>query len=263
MDQGPEVPQLDDAERAFYEWQMWIGDVGEAGQRRLKAASVLVSRCGGVGGAAALYLAAAGVGKLVLAHAGDLRPSDPHRQVLMPHDGIGRPRIDAAVRRLREVNPHILVEGVPENITEANARALVERVDLVLDAAPLFEERLRMNREAVRQHKPMIECAMYELEGRVTTIIPGRTPCLACLHPTAPPAWKRQFPVLGAVAGAIGCLGAVEAIKVITGIGEPLLGRLLICDLRRMAFCTVRIARNPQCPVCGTAISPETARQLR
>ena len=266
VDIEPDFPELNDAERSFYEWQMWIGDLGEAGQRRLKGASVLVSRCGGVGGTAAMYLAAAGVGRLVLAHGGNLRPSDPHRQVLMPHAGIGQPRIDAAVRRLRDLNPHIRIEGIPENISETNAPSLVKGVDLVLDAAPLFEERLLMNREAIRQRKPMIECAMYDLEGRVTTIIPGLTPCLACLYATVPPAWKRQFPVLGAVAGTIGCLGAMEAIKVITGIGTPLLGRMLICDLRNMAFRTINIARNSQCPVCNTvedrAGTPKTSPRI-
>jgi|SRR5262245_25013947 len=242
---------LTDAERGIYEWQMWVADFGEAGQERLKASSVLVSRVGGVGGNVALQLAAAGVGRLVVAHAGELRPADLNRQVLMSHAGVGHSRIEQVAARLRGLNPHIEVEAIAQNINEVNVEALVGQVDLVVDCAPRFSERFLMNREAVRHGKPLVDCAMYELEGQVTTIVPGRTPCLACLYPTEPPFWKRQFPVFGAVAGVIGCLGAVEAIKVLADLGEPLLGKLLTCDLRDMTFRTVSIARNPTCAMCG------------
>jgi molybdopterin-synthase adenylyltransferase len=243
--------QLTDAERAQYEWQLWVAGFGEAGQERLKAASVLVSRCGGVGGLVAYQLAAAGVGRLVLAHAGDVQPSDLNRQLLMDHSWLGRPRVELAVRRLRELNPHIRVEGVAEDVSEGNVAGLVGGVDLVADCAPRFEERLLLNREAVRQGKPLVSCAMYELECQLTTVVPGRTPCLACLYPETPPAWRREFPVFGAVAGTVGCLGAMEAIKVLAGLGEPLLGRLLTCDLRDMTFRKVNLRRRPDCPVCG------------
>jgi len=140
---------------------------------------------------------------------------------------------------------------VAENVSEANAGALVAGVDVVVDCAPLFAERFAMNAEAVRQRKPLVDSAMFELEARLTTILPGRTPCLACLHPADPPAWKRRFPVFGAVAGMIGSLAAMEAIKVIAGLGEVLAGRLLTCDLRDMSFRTLPIARDPACPVCA------------
>jgi len=179
--------------------------LGEAGQRRLKNASVLVSRVGGVGGAAAMQLAAAGVGRIVIAHAGTMKPSDVHRQTLLRADCIGLSRVECAAARLREMNPLVTIEAVDENVSETNAERLVRAVDLIIDAAPLFEERQLLNREAVRQRKPMVECAMHELEGHVTTILPGRTPCLACLYPGVPPDWRREFPVLGAVAGTIGC----------------------------------------------------------
>jgi molybdopterin/thiamine biosynthesis adenylyltransferase len=246
-----DLPQLTDAEHAVYEWQLSIPDFGEEGQRRLKAASVLISRVGGVGGAVAYYLAAAGVGRLVLAHAGDLRPPDLNRQILMTHDWVGKPRIESAARRLREFNPRLDVVAVNENIGESNVSALVAQADLVVDCAPLFSERLLMNRESVRQRKPMVECAMYAMEAQLTTFVPGRSPCLACLYPVEPPAWKRQFPVFGAVAGVIGSLAAVEAIKTISGLAEPLLGKLLTCNLAEMAFRTLAISRNPDCAVCG------------
>jgi len=243
---------LSETDLARYEWQMWTPGFGREGQAKLKGASVLVSRCGGLGGPAAYELAAAGVGHLIIAHGGDLKPSDLNRQLLMTDDWLGKPRAECAARRLRELNPHLTVEAVAENISETNVAGLVSRVDLVLDAAPLFQERLLMNREVVAQRKVMVECAMYDTDANVTTIVPGRTPCLACLYPEIPPAWKRQFPVFGAVSGTAGCIGAFEAIKVLAGFGEPLLGEILLMDLRHMTFRKLKVRRNPQCPVCGS-----------
>lgn len=234
-----------------YQWQLWVRDFGEEGQRRLKGASVLVSRIGGVGGTAAMQLAAAGVGRLVLAHAGNLRLDDLNRQLLMTTDWIGKPRVESAVRKLRELNPNVEVETVAENVGAENVASLVSRADLVVAAAPLFTERLLMNREAVRQNKPLVDCAMYDLEGRLTTVLPGRSPCLACLYPEPPANWKRQFPVFSAVASTVGSLAAMEAIKLIAGFGEPLAGRLLTFDLRDVTFRTIEIARRPDCVACG------------
>ena len=246
-----ELPPLTEDERATYEWQMWVSDFGEAGQRALKAASVLVSRVGGVGGTAAYYLAAAGIGRLVLAHAGDLRASDLNRQLLMTHEGLGHSRVGSARRRLLELNPRLQVEAVAENVSEANVARLVSSVDLIVDAAPRFGERFLLNREAVRLRRPMVDAAMFELELRLTSIVPGQTPCLACLYPADPPEWKREFPVFGAVAGSVGSLAAMEAIKLIAGVGEPLRGRMLIGNLRDMTFRTVKVQRNPTCAICS------------
>lgn len=249
----PNRQPLTDAERAVYEWQIWVRDFGEAGQEALKGASVLVSRCGGLGGTVAYQLAAAGVGRLVLAHAGNVRANDLNRQLLMTHDWIGRPRVESAARRLRELNPRLDVVAVPENVNEENAARLVAQADVVVDCAPLFTERALLNREAVGQRKPLVECAMYELEAQLTTVVAGRTPCQACLHPATPPAWKREFPVFGAVAGAVGCLAAMEAIKVISGLGEPLLSVLLTFDLADMTFRRRTIERDANCAVCKSA----------
>lgn len=243
---------LDDADRQTYEWQLWTPGFGEAGQEKLKNASVLISRVGGVGSVAAYELAAAGIGRLVLAHAGNLRLSDLNRQILMTHEAIGKPRVECAEKRLKELNPRLKIEAVSENILEENAARLVGSVDVVVDCAPLFQERLLMNREAVRQKKPLIECSMFDLEAQLMTVLPGRTPCLACLYSEAPPLWKREFPVFGAVAGMIGCLGALEAIKIISGVAEPLNSQLLICDLKTMAFRKLSLHRNPACSVCSS-----------
>jgi molybdopterin/thiamine biosynthesis adenylyltransferase len=242
---------LTDEERAVYEWQTWVPDFGEEGQERLKGATVLISRVGGLGSVVAYELAAAGVGRLVLAHAGDVKPSDLNRQLLMTHEQLGKPRIESAERRLHDLNPRLEIVPVAENVSEENVERLVKEADVVVDCAPLFEERFLMNREAVRQSKPMVECAMYELQAQLTTILPGETPCLACLFPEAPPAWRREFPVFGAVSGAVGCLAAMEAVKLIAGIGESLAGELLTMDLRTMVFRKHRVSRRAGCAVCG------------
>lgn len=251
------LPELTDDERRRYEWQLWVRDFGEEGQRRLKGASVLVSRIGGVGGAVAMQLAAAGIGRLVLAHAGNLRLDDLNRQLLMTTDWIGKPRVESAVRRLQSLNPNVVIETVAENVSESNAAALVSRCDLVVGAAPLFTERLLMNREAVRQNKPLVDCAMYDLEGRLTTVLPGQSACLACLYPEPPTNWKRQFPVFSAVASTVGSLAAMEAIKLLAGLGQPLAGRLMTFDLRDMSFRTIPIGRRTDCAVCGQ-VPPST-----
>ncbi len=249
---------LTDEERAIYEWQIWVADFGERGQQVLKNAAALVSRVGGLGSVVAYELAAAGIGKLVLAHAGNVKPSDLNRQILMTYDWLGKPRVESAARRLRELNPRLEIVPYNANINEENVEQIVRQVDIVVDCAPLFPERYLMNREAVRQRKPLVECAMYDLEAQVTTILPGRTPCLKCLYPSDPPDWKREFPVFGAVSGTVGCLGVMEAIKVLAGFGSPLAGELLTCDLRDMTFRKRKISRNPDCPLCG-GISNESS----
>jgi molybdopterin/thiamine biosynthesis adenylyltransferase len=243
-------PQLTAEDRATYEWQMWVPGLGEEGQRKLKGASVFISRVGGLGGMVAYQLAAAGIGRLVLAHGGNLKASDLNRQLLMRHDRIGKPRMETIIKRLREFNPRLDIVSVAENVSDANAAGLVAQADVVVDAAPLFEERYAINRAAVAARKPMVECAMYAMEAHVVTIIPGQTPCLECIFPEKPPQWKREFPVIGAVSGTAGCIGAAEVIKVITGLGKPLAGRLLVMDLASMEFRTLRTARRKDCPVC-------------
>lgn len=245
------IKPLNELDKAIYEWQMWVPDFGEIGQEKLKNSSVLISRVGGVGSVVAYELAAAGVGKLVLAHGGNIKHSDLNRQLVMTYDCLGKPRIESAERRLKELNPQMEIETLSENVSRTNVKSLVDRADLIVDCAPLFSERFAMNAEAVQQGKPIIECAMYELEAQITTIIPGRTPCLSCLYPQEPTAWKRQFPVFGAVSGTIACMGAMEAIKVLSGLGQPLLNKLLTCDLRDMTFKKISIQRRDECPVCG------------
>ena len=243
--------ELTAEEKAVYEWQMWVRDFGEEGQQRLKGASALVSRVGGLGGPLAYALTAAGIGKLVLAHGGETKPSDLNRQITQTHDWLGKSRVECSRRRLLELNPRMEIETVASNVSEENADGHVRRVDIVFDCAPLFQERFAMNRACVAQRKPLIEAAMYDLEGQLTTILPGRTPCLACLYPEFPSSWQREFPVFGAVSGVVANLAAMEGIKVIAGFGETLAGKLLSYDLRHVEFRTVAISRRANCAVCG------------
>ncbi|MGW9685806.1 HesA/MoeB/ThiF family protein [Flagellimonas sp. 2504JD1-5] len=245
------MEKLTQEELATYEWQLDVPEHGVEGQEMLKNSSVLVSRCGGLGSVVAYELAAAGVGTLILAHAGNVKHSDLNRQLLMTYDWLGKPRIESVERRLKELNPRLNIISVPENINENNVSDLVQQADVIVDGAPLFEERFLMNREAVRQNKPLVDCAMYELEAQITTIIPGETACLSCLYPEKPKVWKRRFPVFGAVSGTVACLGAMEAIKLISGFGESLKNRLLTMDLRTMSFRTVQIKLKKDCAICG------------
>ena len=245
------MKKLTEKEQAVYEWQLDVPGFGIEGQEKLKNSSVLVSRCGGLGSVVAYELAAAGVGKLILAHGGNVVPSDLNRQLLMTDAGIGKSRIESVERRLMELNPRLEIVAVGENINENNAAELVAQADVIVDAAPLFEERFLMNREAVKQKKVLVDCAMYELEAQITTIVPGETPCLSCIYPEKPAAWKRRFPVFGAVSGTVACLGAMETIKVIAGLGETLAGRLISMDLRDMSFSQIHINKNSICKVCA------------
>jgi molybdopterin/thiamine biosynthesis adenylyltransferase len=251
MSEPEDLPELSDIEREIYSWQTTVEGFGEEGQRKLKNASVMVSRIGGLGGLVAYELAAAGVGKLILAHGGDLKSSDLNRQLLMKAEALGSSRVDCAVERLNELNPRLEIIALPENVSESNVSGLVSKADVVVDCAPLFEERYLMNREAFKQEKPLVECSMYEMEAHITSFKPGITGCLQCLYPEKPDYWQRRFPVFGAVSGMVGCLGAMEAIKIIAGLGNPLFGRLLTCDLKSMKFEQVRLRPSQDCPVCA------------
>ncbi len=196
------------------------------------------------------------VGHLVLAHGGNLRLDDLNRQTLMSYAGIGQPRALCIEKRIREFNPNIRLSVISENISESNASRLVGMADLVVDCAPLFEERFLMNHECVRQGKTMVECSIFDSEGHLTIIHPGTTPCLRCLYPETPSYWKRRFPVFGAVASTMGSMAALQAIQIITGVGQPLLGTLLHCDFGSMRFKRLSLRRLPLCSECGHLAQP-------
>lgn len=245
------LPTLTATDRDRYRRQMMLPALGEIGQQRLKATTALVTGVGGLGGTAALYLAVAGVGKLILVRGGNLQRDDLNRQVLMSDDWVGKPRVFKAQATLAALNPDIELEAVCDYVTAENVDALVRQADIALDCAFDFRERDLLNAACVRWGKPMIEAAMNDMEAYLTTVVPGETPCLSCLFPEKPE-WDRWgFGVLGAVSGTLACLSALEAIKLITGLGEPLLGQLLTMDLARAEFAKRRTYHDPDCPVCG------------
>jgi molybdopterin-synthase adenylyltransferase len=246
------MPTLTSTELERYRRQIMLPGFGEAAQQRLKDSTVLVTGVGGLGGTAALYLAVAGVGKLILVRGGELRLDDMNRQVLMSDDWVGKPRVFKAKETLNAINPDVEVTAIYDYITPANVDVLVATADLALDCAHNFTERDLLNAACVQQGKPMVEAAMNDMEAYLTTIVPGVTPCLSCLFPEKPDWDKRGFGVLGAVSGTLACLAALEAIKVLAEFGQPLFSQLLTMDLGRMEFAKRRPYHDPDCPVCGS-----------
>ncbi len=245
------MTQLTTTELERYRRQMMLPGFGESGQQALKNSTVLVTGVGGLGGTAALYLAVAGVGKLILVRGGNLQRDDMNRQILMTDDWVGKPRVFKAQETLAAINPDIEIEAICEYVSEENIDPFVQSADLALDCAFDFKERDLLNGACVRWGKPMVEAAMNGMDAYLTTIIPGKTPCLSCIYPEKPE-WDRWgFGVLGAVSGTLACLAALEAVKLITGLGEPLLGELLTMDLARATFAKRRPYHDPDCPVCG------------
>ena len=242
---------LDNADRQTYAWQLDIPDFGETAQVKLRDTTALISRVGGLGGPLALQLAAAGVGKLILAHGGNLRDDDLNRQVLMAREDIGRPRSTCAAETLQRFKPEIEIEAIPSNISAQNAAELVGRSDIVFDCAPLFEERFLMNQQCVSQGKMLVDSAMFNFDGQVIPIVAGETPGMACIYPAPPEHWKRRFPVLGAVSAMTANIAALEGIKLITGVAPAALGKMILLDARTMSLEQIAISRRANCPVCG------------
>lgn len=251
--------ELSEAERARYHRHLSL--VTERGQKRLRSATALITRCGGVGGAAALYLAAAGIGRLILIHEGNTTPSNLNRMILQTHDWVGKPRIIKIRESLHRLNPDVELITVSEPFTEELGKELAPQADVLLSCTPVWQERIALNAVAVRFRKPLVEAAMNGMEGTLTVIVPRETPCLRCLYPEDPSEdwWDPWgFPVLGAVAGIMGCYAAIEAVKLIVGaitnehaLGQPLTNRMLLLDTANHAYRLVKVRRRPDCPVCG------------
>lgn len=225
--------------------------LGETGQQKLKEATVFIAGIGGLGGTAALYLAAAGIGKLILAHEGVIVPPDLNRQILMEHDKIGEERISCAVENIHRLNPKVEIEAYPAKIEYETVKEWIREADIVIDARYDFPERYALNQACSHMGKPMVEAAMYGFEISLTTILPGETPCLSCMYPDPDTSWKPVgFPVLGAVSGIAGCLAAMEAIKGITGMGELFTNRILRMNTLTMQQYVVALNGLPLCPDC-------------
>ncbi len=246
------VKRLSDGERERYRRQMMLAGFSEEHQRRLKNSTALVAGVGGLGGTAAAYLAVAGIGRLVLVHYGNLTLSNMNRQILMKHSWIGRPRVEMALRTINEINPDVEVETHDKRISGDNAEELLGGVQIALSARPNFHERRTLSEACVKGGVPMVEAAMNGMQGYLFNVIPGTTPCLSCVYPEDDPQWEELgFPVLGAVSGLLGCMMAVEAIKILSAYRRALLSKMLIFDSTSMDFGKLELRRNENCPVCG------------
>ena len=252
---SPPAP-LSSEELQRYHRHLILPEVGEEGQRRLKAARVLLVGAGGLGSPAALYLAAAGVGHLGVVDADDVELSNLQRQVLHDTESVGTPKVDSAVTRLRAINPHVDVAAHHTRLTSTNAMALLGAYDVIVDGSDNFQTRYLINDACVLLGKPNVYGSVLRFEGQASVFSAGDGPCYRCLFREPPPAGLVQncaeSGVLGVLPGLIGVVQAAETIKLLTGIGETLSGRLLLVDGLRMRFRTIDVARDPECRACGT-----------
>ncbi|MBF0664885.1 MAG: molybdopterin-synthase adenylyltransferase MoeB [Brevundimonas sp.] len=239
----------DEIER--YARHLVLAEIGGPGQQRLKAARVAILGMGGVGAPAALYLAAAGVGGLRLIDDDRVALSNLQRQIAFSEDDLGRLKVEAGQARLTALNAHVEIEAAPERLTPDNAGWLLEGCDLVLDGTDDFATRFAANAACVAAGVPLVSGALGRWSGQVG-VFRGR-PCYRCLVAEAPPDAETcaRVGVVGAVAGVVGSMAALEAVKLITGAGEPLEGRLLLYDGLAGTARTVRLAADPACPVCA------------
>lgn len=247
------------AETARYDRQMRLPEVGPAGQERLAAASVLIVGAGGLGSPVALYLAAAGVGRLGLVDFDRVDESNLHRQILYTTGDVGRRKTDAAADRLRALNPHVTVETHGLKLDADNARALIGGYDLVADGADTFATRYAVNDACVATGTPNVFASVSAFEGQASVFSAPGGPCYRCLFPDAPPPGAvpscAEGGVLGALPGLMGSIQATEVLKWILGVGESLVGRLLTVDARTMQTRTLRVSRDEGCLVCNNGRS--------
>lgn len=242
-----------------YSRHLILPEFGPQGQKKLKSARVLCVGAGGLGSPAALYLAAAGVGKLGLVDFDEVDVSNLQRQILHSTADVGRPKLDSARDRLRGLNPEIEVVTHPMRLNRGNVLELFAEYDVILDGTDNYATRYLINDACVILGKPNVSASVFRFEGQVSIFAAAGGPCYRCLYPEPPPAGLvpscGEGGVLGIVPGVIGTLQATEAIKLLAGIGEPLKGRLLLFDALDMRFRELKVRKNPECPVCGPAPS--------
>ena len=239
-----------------YHRHLMLPGVGVEGQRRLKAARILLIGAGGLGSPAALYLAAAGIGTLGLIDFDEVDASNLQRQILHGTNDIGRAKTESARDRLHEINPHVVVETHHAQLTSANALEILGAYDLIIDGSDNFQTRYLVNDACVLLGKPYIYGSIIRFEGQASVFGAPDGPCYRCLFREPPPAGLvpncAEGGVLGVLPGLVGTIQATEAIKLLIGAGEPLVGRLLLVDALRMRFRTIELRRDPECPACGT-----------
>lgn len=238
-----------------YARHLVLPQVGREGQERLRASSALIVGLGGLGSPAALYLAAAGVGRLGLLDHDDVAVHNLQRQVLHDTPAVGRAKTDSARARIEALNPHVAIDTWTTTLTSANARGIVSDYDVVLDGTDSFATRYLVNDACVLEGKPDVHASIHRFEGQLSVFGATHGPCYRCLHPEPPPAGAvpncAEGGVLGVLPGLLGTMQATEAIKLMLGIGEPLVGRLLVVETLGMRFREVGFDRDPACEWCG------------
>jgi sulfur-carrier protein adenylyltransferase/sulfurtransferase len=249
------LSELSQQEAIRYKRQLVLPELGVEGQLKLRAASVLVVGAGGLGSPALLYLAAAGVGRLGVADYDEVELSNLQRQILYGEGDLGRGKAAAAAARLSVLNDTIKLEAINQRVSDANIEALVEHYDIVLDGTDNIETRYLINNACVRLHKPYVYGAVYRWEGVASVLACSEAPCYCCLYPQGSDSQAAADPaqagVLGAVAGTIGTVQAVETIKLILTGHSSLAGKLLVYDALHMRFELLSLQRNPDCLKCG------------
>ena len=246
---------LDSSKRARYSRHVLIPEVGEAGQLKLLDSTVLLVGAGGLGSPAGLYLAAAGVGTIAIVDADVVDESNLQRQVLHSMASIGMAKTESAKQRIEELNPDVHVLTYRERLTSENIDRLLEGVDVIVDGTDNFPTRYLLNDASVRLQIPVVSASILGFEGQLSVFHPYEGPCYRCLYPTPPPAELAPScgaaGVLGVLPGVMGLLQSVEVIKLITGAGETMAGRLLLYDALGTTFTELKVRRDPDCPICS------------
>jgi adenylyltransferase/sulfurtransferase len=246
---------LSQNEVARYSRHLIMPEVGIDGQKRLKAASVLLVGAGGLGSPLGLYLAAAGVGRLGIVDFDVVDFSNLQRQIMHGTPDVGRPKLHSARDRIRAINPEVRIDLYEAPLKRDNALDILRPYDLVIDGTDNFPTRYLVNDACVMLNKPNVYGSIFRFDGQASVFYPGKGPCYRCLYPEPPPPGEvpscAEGGVLGILPGLIGCIQATEAVKLLLGRGEPLVGRLLLYDALQMSFREFKVRRNPQCPMCG------------
>jgi adenylyltransferase/sulfurtransferase len=238
-----------------YSRHLIMPEVGVQGQKKLKAASVLLIGTGGLGSPTALYLAAAGIGRIGLVDYDVVDETNLQRQVIHYSSDVGKLKLDSAAAKLSDLNPYLVIEKHNVPLTSENALALFQNYDVIVDGTDNFPTRYLVNDACVLLGKPNVYGSIFRFEGQLTVFDATRGPCYRCMFPEPPPPGLvpscAEGGVLGILPGTIGTLQATEAIKLIIGIGKPMIGRLLLYDALDMSFDTIKVRKNPKCPICG------------
>jgi len=241
---------LTPSEQERYDRQIMIGEIGQEGQEKLKRSRVVIAGTGGLGSPIAIYLTAAGIGMIRLIDHDQVALSNLNRQILHWEEDIGRKKVDSARTKLRTLNSAVEIEAIAETITEGNVSKLVDGCDGIVDAMDNLPTRYILNRCAIEKNIPFFHGAVNGFEGRVMTILPGKTACLRCMYRGPVP--QEKFPVIGVTPAVIGGIQSTEVIKYLLGIGRLLTNRLLIYDGLKVTFSEFTVNKNPDCDHCGS-----------